>query len=236
MDTDERVAVLEPNDSFCMRIFGFVAKQYQNRICTQFRNYEDFRRNWTAFDSFIFNENFYMIFLKDPQLNTLLSDCAQRSYVITDDDGKPRPIFALRRSRGKSSDEFNAKLETIEDDFLRDLFLKLGFRHNLTGCRYLKAAIKLTSRDPSYLNKGITKRLYPKLAESFGSNPSSIERGIRHALSVCFENGKFKAQASVFGNCFDGSHCPTNGEFIALVADMLSTKVKSAFSAEMYRA
>lgn len=232
MDTPERIAVIEPDDSLCERIFGLVAEHCKNRICTQLKTYEDFYRNWMIFDSFVFNESSYMQFLKDEKMCNLLTDSAQRSFIITDDRGVNHPFFALRRPHKHSPEEISAKIEAVEDEFLRELFLRLGFRHNLTGCRYLKAAIKLASRDSSYLNKGITKRLYPKLAELFDSNPSSIERGIRHALSVCFDNGKFKAQSAVFGNCFDSCHCPTNGEFIALVADMLATKVKSMFTSD----
>lgn len=230
MNSPVRVAVLEPNDSLSERIFGLVAKYSNNRVCTQFRSYEDLFAERYAYDSFVFDEQFYLRFLSDEEFSAFLADSAQRSYVLTAPDGSTHPIFILNRQRREKQDDVSAKIDAAEDEFLRELFLKLGFRHNLTGCRYLKAAIKLASRDSSYLNKGITKRLYPKLAEMFGSTPSSIERGIRHALSVCFENGRFRAQSSVFGNCFDSCHCPTNGEFIALTADMLSTKIKSTFS------
>lgn len=230
MNIPERVAVLEPNDSLSEKIFGLVAKHCKDCACTQFKSYDDLFRDRNAYDIFVFNEEFYLQFLRDETFSAMLADSAQRSYVLTDVDGSVHQIFILRRHKTSSDSEIAAKIDAAEDEFLRELFIKLGFRHNLTGCRYLKAAIKLTSRDSSYLNKGITKRLYPKLAEMFDSNPSSIERGIRHALSVCFDNGKFKAQSAVFGNCFDSCHCPTNGEFIALVADMLSTKIKSMFS------
>lgn len=230
MNSSVRVAVLEPNDSLSERIFGLVAKNSNNRVCTQFRSYEDLFASRHDFDSFVFDEKFYLRFLGDKEFSSYLENSAQRSYVITDNDGSSHQIFILRKQRRETADDISAKIDAAEDEFLRELFLKLGFRHNLTGCRYLKAAIKLASRDSSYLNKGITKRLYPKLAEMFDSTPSSIERGIRHALSVCFDNGKFKTQTSVFGNCFDSCHCPTNGEFIALTADMLSSKIKTVFS------
>lgn len=228
MNRPLRVAVMEPNDSLYKGIVGLVAKYCLTTVCTQFKTYDDLFRNRNSFDCFVFNEGSYMQFLNDKDFAPLLSDSAQRSYVLTDEDGINHPIFVLRRQHRSSDSEISGKIEAIEDEFLRDIFLKLGFRHNLTGCRYLKSAIKLASRDSAYLNKGITTRLYPKLAEIYNSNPSSIERGIRHALSVCFDSGKFKTQSAVFGNCFDSCHCPTNGEFIALVADMLATKVKNS--------
>ena len=230
MNSPMRVAVLEPDDSLSERIFGLVAKYSNNRVCTRFKSYEDLFADRYSYDIFVFNEQFYLRFLSDEEFSSFLADSAQRSYVLTDPDGSSHPIFILHRQRRENRGGVAAKIDAAEDEFLRELFLKLGFRHNLTGCRYLKAAIKLASRDSSYLNKGITKRLYPRLAAMFDSTPSSIERGIRHALSVCFENGRFKTQSSVFGNCFDSCHCPTNGEFIALTADMLSTKIKSTFS------
>lgn len=229
MNTPERVAVLEPDDSLSVRIIGLVAKYCDNPVFTQFKNYDDFYRNKTAFDLFVFNEDFYLQFARDERAIKFLENSSQRSYVIGDERGKLHPIFIIRPSSTLSSEETSAKIDAAEDAFLRELFIKLGFRHNLTGCRYLKSAIKLASHDSSYLNKGITKRLYPKLAAMYDSNSSSIERGIRHALGVCFDSGKFKTQSAVFGNCFDSCHCPTNGEFIALIADMMSTKIKNQF-------
>ncbi len=229
MNTPERVAVLEPDDSLSVRIIGLVAKYCDNPVFTQFKNYDDFYRNKTAFDLFVFNEDFYLQLARDERAIKFLENSSQRSYVIGDESGKHHPVFIIRPSSTLSSEETSAKIDAAEDEFLRELFIKLGFRHNLTGCRYLKSAIKLASHDSSYLNKGITKRLYPKLAAMYDSNSSSIERGIRHALGVCFDSGKFKTQSAVFGNCFDSCHCPTNGEFIALIADMMSTKIKNQF-------
>lgn len=229
MNTPERVAVLEPDDSLSVRIIGLVAKYCDNPVFTQFKNYDDFYRNKTAFDLFVFNEDFYLQLARDERAIKFLENSSQRSYVIGDESGKHHPVFIIRPSSTLSSEETSAKIDAAEDEFLRELFIKLGFRHNLTGCRYLKSAIKLASHDSSYLNKGITKRLYPKLAAMYDSNSSSIEHGIRHALGVCFDSGKFKTQSAVFGNCFDSCHCPTNGEFIALIADMMSTKIKNQF-------
>lgn len=234
MDTPERVAVLEPDDSLCKRIFGIVAKYGKSRICSQYKSYEELFRDKNDYELFVFNEPNYIRFLRDEKFTSFLADCTQRSFVLTDDNGGVVPVFALRRSVSPSDTEISDRIEALQDEYLREIFLKLGFRHNLTGCRYLKEAIKLASLDSSYLSKGITKRLYPRLAEKFDTTPSNIERGIRHALGVCFDTGKFKSQPSVFGNCFDNSHCPTNGEFIALVADMLATKIKNHFSSNAH--
>lgn len=230
MDTPERVAVLEPDDSLCKRIFGVVAKYGKNRICSQYKSYEELYRDKNYYELYLFNEPNYMRFLQDEKFSSFLADSTQRSFVLTDDNGGVFPVFALKRTLHVDADELSDRIEALQDDFMHDIFLKLGLRHSLTGCRYLKEAIKLASNDPSYLNKGITKRLYPAVAEKFSTTPSNVERGIRHTLSVCFDAGRFKSLSSVFGNCFTGSHCPTNGEFIALVADMLSTKIKNHFS------
>lgn len=234
MDTPERVAVLEPDDSLCKRIFGIVAKYGKNSVCSQYKSYEELYRDKNEFETYFFNESDYMRFLHDEKFSSFLADSIQRSFVLTDDKGGVFPVFALKRTLSVTSEELSDRIEALQEEFLREIFLKLGFRHSLTGCRYLKEAIKLASLDSSYLSKGITKRLYPRLAEKFDTTPSNIERGIRHALGVCFDTGKFKSQPSVFGNCFDNSHCPTNGEFIALVADMLATKIKNHFSSNAH--
>ena len=68
----------------------------------------------------------------------------------------------------------------------------------------------------------ITKALYPGIASRFDTSASKVERAIRHAIEVAWTRGKVENMNSIFGyNIYSKLEKPTNGEFIALVADKL---------------
>ena len=55
------------------------------------------------------------------------------------------------------------------------------------------------------------------------ASPSKVERAIRHAIDVAWSRGKIENINRIFGfNIYTKNDKPTNGEFIALVADKLS--------------
>lgn len=54
-------------------------------------------------------------------------------------------------------------------------------------------------------------------------NPSKVERAIRHAIDVAWSRGRVENINQLFGYVvYQKNDKPTNGEFIALVADKLS--------------
>ena len=74
---------------------------------------------------------------------------------------------------------------------------------------------------PEIVNS-ITKKLYPSIAERFETSASKVERAIRHAIEVAWNRGKIENINSVFGiKVYSNNEKPTNGEFIALVADKM---------------
>ena len=71
--------------------------------------------------------------------------------------------------------------------------------------------------------KRITKELYPGIAKKYNTTPSKVERAIRHSIDVAWNRGKVENINKLFGYVvYDKNDKPTNGEFIALVADKLS--------------
>ena len=75
--------------------------------------------------------------------------------------------------------------------------------------------------DISIVNK-ITKELYPGIAEKFDTTSSKVERAIRHAIDVAWNRGRIQNMNEVFGiDIYKANDRPTNGEFIALIADRL---------------
>lgn len=86
----------------------------------------------------------------------------------------------------------------------------------------MRHGIKLVIEQPDMINR-ITKELYPSIAKHFGTSASKVERAIRHAIEVAWSRGRIDALNKAFGCCVAlPDEKPTNGEFIALIADKLS--------------
>ena len=75
--------------------------------------------------------------------------------------------------------------------------------------------------DPDIINN-ITKKLYPSIGEKYQTTASKVERAIRHAIEVAWNRGRIDNINNILGvRAFMGTEKPTNGEFIALVADKM---------------
>ena len=67
------------------------------------------------------------------------------------------------------------------------------------------------------------KVLYPQVAKTFQTTPSRVERAIRHAIEVAWNRGRIETLNTAFGcKVCTPEDKPTNGEFIAMIADKLS--------------
>ncbi len=111
---------------------------------------------------------------------------------------------------------------------LSKLFLELGIPAHIKGFHFLRAAVQLVIKDTEYIN-GITKILYPKVAKDFETTASKVERAIRHAIEVAWSRGRLDVLNKAFScRVAFKEQKPTNGEFIALLADSLKSKKSSA--------
>ena len=108
------------------------------------------------------------------------------------------------------------------DDKISNLFLSMGIPAHIKGYQYLREGIKLVIENPTMIG-GITKELYPAIARRFTTTSSKVERAIRHAIEVAWSRGRVDTLNKAFGCCVAlPGEKPTNGEFIALIADKLS--------------
>ena len=79
----------------------------------------------------------------------------------------------------------------------------------------------------------ITFGLYPQIAAKFDTTASRVERGIRHLIEVTWTRADMDILCGYFGNTVSPDRGkPTNGEFIALIADRLQLQLKSAEAAQ----
>ena len=113
-----------------------------------------------------------------------------------------------------------AKNKILEEK-ITNIFITVGIPAHIKGYQYLREAIMMVIKDNDTIN-AITKQLYPDIASAYKTTPSRVERAIRHAIEVAWNKGKIENINSVFGlRVYDTHEKPTNGEFIALVADKM---------------
>jgi len=149
--------------------------------------------------------DYYMVKPADLQaIAVRIRDCARRADIV---DTDPVPFPTLAHS---------------VDDRLSNIFLSLGIPAHIKGYQFLREAVKLVLENPDSINR-ITKELYPAIARRFGTSASKVERAIRHAIEVGWSRGRVESLNRAFGcRVATPEDKPTNGEFIALIADKLA--------------
>ena len=108
------------------------------------------------------------------------------------------------------------------DERLGSLFLTIGIPAHIKGYQYLRCGVRLAVENPGIINR-ITRELYPGIAARFDTTASKVERAIRHAIDVAWSRGRVDTLNRAFGcRVCTPEDKPTNGEFIAMLADKLS--------------
>ena len=82
--------------------------------------------------------------------------------------------------------------------------------------------------DQMYINN-ITFGLYPQLAARFDTTAARVERAMRHLVEVTWSRGDMDVLNRYFGNTVSADKGkPTNGEFIARLANIVKQQMKEA--------
>lgn len=114
------------------------------------------------------------------------------------------------------------------DEKLASLFLTIGIPAHIKGYSFLREAVKMVIENPDVINR-ITKELYPGIGKRFNTSASKVERAIRHAIEVAWSRGRIDTLNKAFGcRVATKEDKPTNGEFIAMIADKLALEQRSA--------
>ena len=126
-------------------------------------------------------------------------------------------LFDFDTKKAVAKPEFDKEIE----EKITNIFITVGIPAHIKGYQFLREAIKLSMENPDIINS-ITKKLYPSIAEKFDTSASKVERASRHAIEVAWNRGKIENINSIFGlTVYSNNEKPTNGEFIALVADKM---------------
>ena len=118
---------------------------------------------------------------------------------------------------GKAIDFYHNNLQVSITKILHEL----GIPSHIKGYQYIREAIGIIFDRPETIG-GITKELYPELADKFDTTVSRVERAIRHAIEVSWNRGNWSLMEEIFGHSVDIDKAkPTNSEFIVTIADKL---------------
>lgn len=114
-------------------------------------------------------------------------------------------------------------------------FVKAGIAPHLTGFRFLCEAVMMLFENEANIY-GVTKNMYPTIAKKYYSTPSRVERAVRHAIEIAWENREVSSTQKYFPV---ENMKPTNSQFIAYMYveishDFFSDKINFTASQDLY--
>lgn len=125
----------------------------------------------------------------------------------------------------KEDEDFNFSV-TMEDKKetnkkITRVLRELGAPARHKGYGYIKEALLLCLNDPTILNKGLSKRLYPSLAETFNTTPNRVEDDIRNEILIIFRDRRNEdLLAKLFPRYSNKGHA-ANLEFLVTLVEYL---------------
>ena len=131
-----------------------------------------------------------------------------------------------------SIDTDNATLQEKKDILLHNsvtaMLNKLCVTPNYNGYIYIREAIKIAVQISS-ATRGITKLIYPQIAQSLGVTSAGVERSIRTAIHRSWFKVKQYEKAEYFGTyALQENWVPTNSEYIFILADRINCYINTA--------
>ena len=146
------------------------------------------------------------------------------SYFIL----KPFELVDLEKrivEAGRKNDKQTKNIDFYHNNLqisITKILHELGIPSHIKVYQYIREGIGIIYEHPETIG-GITKELYPELAEKFDTTVSRVERAIRHAIEVSWNRGNWELMEEIFGHSVDIDKAkPTNSEFIVTIADKLS--------------
>lgn len=142
--------------------------------------------------------------------NTTLKEAVENGWTIGDlADVLVQTLTQIQRD--DKEEKLILRATSVNHEF--------GIPANIVGYEYVRYAIIITVKDASYISAMIG-RLYTDVASKFETSAGSVERSIRSAVQVAWENSSTKTKKKYFGD-MDLKKKPSNGQFIAGIADAI---------------
>ena len=108
-----------------------------------------------------------------------------------------------------------------------DILREFRMPAHIKGYAFHRRAILMTIENPDIINN-VTKRLYPAVAELFGTTPSRVERAMRTAIEICWDRAGNDVLNRYFSYHFSKFTRPSNSEFVACISDIVRMEYLSA--------
>ena len=160
----------------------------------------------------------------EPKVIRKVSEYGVNYYVLKPFDLvdlENRILEVFNNVSGKVINLYHSNLQISITKMLHEL----GMPSHIKGYQYIREGISMIYNDPNLIG-GITKELYPELADRFETTVSRVERAIRHAIEVSWNRGNWDYMQEIFGYSVDIDKAkPTNSEFIVTVADKLRLEI-----------
>lgn len=140
-----------------------------------------------------------------------------KPYELSDLENRIMELLDDGKKENKNINIYHNNLQISVTKILHEL----GVPSHIKGYQYIREGIMLIYNNPEMIG-GITKELYPEIADRFDTTVSRVERAIRHAIEVSWNRGDWDLMDEIFGHSVDIDKAkPTNSEFIVTVADKL---------------
>lgn len=140
-----------------------------------------------------------------------------KPFELSELEHRIEECISTSKFRNKSLDVYHNNLQISITKILHEL----GVPSHIKGYQYIREGISVLYERPDVVG-GITKELYPEIAQKFDTTVSRVERAIRHAIEVSWNRGNWQLMEDIFGHSVDIDKAkPTNSEFIVTVADKL---------------
>ena len=165
--------------------------------------------------------NYYMI---KPIENEILIERIRQIHGYSYERLTTAPMISSPVQQVQQQSAMSTDIETIITEIIHDI----GLPAHIKGYKYTREAIMMVIDEPDLINT-ITKQLYPAVAKKYATTASRVERAIRHSIEVACSRGKTETINQLFGYTIaSGKGKPTNGEFIAMIADKIKLMTKKA--------
>lgn len=149
-----------------------------------------------------------------------VSDYGVKYYLLKPFDFSDLEKRILDLNNVKTTKNIDLQHNKIQVSITKILH-ELGIPSHIKGYQYIREGVEIIFERPETIG-GITKELYPELAQKFDTTVSRVERAIRHAIEVSWNRGDWDLMEEIFGHSVDIDKAkPTNSEFIVTIADKL---------------
>ncbi len=101
---------------------------------------------------------------------------------------------------------------------MEDLLLSLAFKNSNCGTVYIRDAVVFyTMQDEGKCV--LRESVYPQVAKIHDTTAERVNKGIRHAITVCYNSGQLKKLNGIFHYpLISNTYAPTNSELIATLS------------------